>query len=91
MISPFATSITITVALPLSIMGIRVVAKTDWNPTSGIGELSLSHSVFGLEFFQPTPLGVLCSHCHSSGMGSPVIVILASIGGAKSIRWTHSL
>lgn len=50
MISPFATSIAITVALPLSIMGIRVVAKTDWNPMSGIGELSLSHSVFGLEF-----------------------------------------
>ncbi len=45
MISTPVTIIAITVSLPLSIMGIRALAETDWNPMSGIGELSVSHLV----------------------------------------------
>jgi OPT family oligopeptide transporter len=44
MISTFVTIVAIAVSLPLSIMGIRAVAETDWNPMSGIGEFSISHS-----------------------------------------------
>lgn len=46
MISTPVTIIAIIVSLPLSIMGMRAVAETDWNPMSGIGELSVSHSAY---------------------------------------------
>lgn len=34
------TIVAFVISLPLSIMGIRAVAETDWNPMSGIGEKS---------------------------------------------------
>ena len=41
----WTTIIAFIISLPLSIMGIRAVAETDWNPMSGIGKASSSSCV----------------------------------------------